>query len=143
MSSFMFEASGKIKIPTAEDLAIADQDNGILVLSRGVQANGIPYYAYISVMPSKFAEFTHNTEENIACDLESYGDVLFAEELAEPPEEIVQIMRECYGFDEDFQEKLFDKMKKEQKEFIKKNEEKRIMNIIAMMTPNGNNTASS
>jgi len=133
MSSFIFEPSGQMKIPTTEDLAIADEDNGILVLSRGVQADGTPYYAYIVVIPSKFAEFMRKTEEKIACDLESYGDVLFAESLAEPPVEIAEMMRDCYDFDEEFQQKLFEEMKKEQKVFVGKKEEKRIMDIVAMM----------
>jgi hypothetical protein len=131
--SFTLEADGKVKKPSSEDLRQADEESGIICLSKGTLADGSPYYAYIAVKPSKFAEFHRLSSERKAIDLDDYGEVLAFGKKAEPSEATKDTMCFVHGFDENFQNRLVEELQKERSTFGEKQEEKRVMDIVAML----------
>jgi hypothetical protein len=139
--SIRLEPSGKVQKPTAEELKAADENSGVLCLSKGVLDSGKPYFAYIAVKPSLFEEFYKRSSARETFVLDDYGIIIYMDELAEPPIEVQENMREFYGFDEDMPKKLLEELKKERAEYAGKQEEKRVMDIVAMLKaqkPQGN-----
>lgn len=132
-ATFKFDASGKIGQPTAEEWASADQESAIISLSTGLQADGTPYYAYIAVKPSTYAEFYRLSKQNHPLDLEKYGTIIAAGPESEPPENVTSRMIVDYGFDKNFENNLNAEFQKERSQFAVVNEDKRLMDIVAMM----------
>jgi hypothetical protein len=131
--SIRLESTGKVQKPTAEELKAADENSGVLCLSKGVLDSGKPYFAYIAVKPSKFEEFYRRSSARETFVLDDYGMIIYMDELPEPPIEVQENMREFYGFDEDLPKKLLEELKTARAEYGVKNEEKRIMDIVAML----------
>jgi len=137
MGTLVFDESGKLKPPTAEELAEADRDTAILCYTTGVLDDGRPYYAYIAVTPSRYSEFMQKTKARYVMVLGEYGTVIAAGFETEAPAEVKQEMRDKYGFDEEYQEKLIQRVRAEQDTFMKAKEDKRIMDIVAMLKTQG------
>ena len=123
MNGFKFDKSGKLRQPTAEEWKKADEEDAILSLSRGTAADGRPYYAFIAVTPSKYAEYYRLSMEHKPFILDDYGTVIISEYLAEPPEDVLDWMAEDYDYDPDFQEKVTEQFQKEGAEFLSKGED--------------------
>jgi hypothetical protein len=141
MTSFNFDKSGKIKPATAEEWKKADEQDAILSLSRGTAADGRPYYAFIAVTPSKYAEYYRLSMEHKPFLMSDYGTVIISEYLAEPPEDVLDWMAEDYDYDPDFENKVAEQFQQEGAEFLSKGEENRINDIVLMLKqkkPNGN-----
>jgi len=140
MTSFAFEASGRLKPPSAEELAEADEKDSILAYTRGTMADGTPYYAYVEVKPSKYQEFHAMTVARRTMVIGDYGKVIAAAFEAEAPPEIVAEMRERYGIDDQYEEKLVQKVLKQQSVFLEKQETSCLQDIVSMLKskkPNG------
>jgi hypothetical protein len=139
-AKFKFESSGKLKQPTSEELASADKDTAIVAISTGKQANGEPYYAYIAVKPSKYAEFYRRSKQRESINLDDYGTIIAAGPEIVPPTEVAKRMSDEYGFDPDFEKKIEAELIKEREKFGTKKENERINDIVAMLkqsSPNG------
>ena len=95
--------------------------------------DGRPYYAYIAVRPSMYKEFKEITDAGEGLTLGEYGEVIAAGFEAKPPRAVVKDMRETYGFDEQFTEKLVQKIRQEQTVFMEQQEKKRLDNIVDML----------
>ena len=54
---YQFDKSGKLIPPSPDELLAADANSSIIVLDRGKLKSGNPYWAYVAVKPSKYAEF--------------------------------------------------------------------------------------
>jgi len=132
-SKFNFDASGKLKDSTAEELANADLTSAIISLSTGIQSDGTPYYVYLAVPPSKYAEFYRMSKERQTFNLENYGVILAGGPEASPPELVMEYMKEEYGFDENFEKALEEEFKKESATYAVQQEDARIMDIVAML----------
>ena len=132
-ATFNFNTSGKISQPTAEEWASADQDSAIISLSTGFQADGMPYYAYIAVKPSKYGEFYRLSKQRQSLDLEHYGSIIAAGPESEPPLPVTDRMVTEYGFDENFKKDLNAEFQKDRGKFAVAHEDKRLMAIVAMM----------
>jgi len=131
--SFTFESGGKVKLPSDEELAKADGETAILAYSNGTTEDGRPYYAYVAVKPSKYKEFYALTAARQALVIAEYGSVIRGGFEKEPPLEVLNEMREIYGFDNEFQEKLAHEAKKQLVAFLQKEEEARIDGIVRML----------
>jgi hypothetical protein len=133
MTAFVFEASGRVTLPSQEELVAADETSAIIALSQGKLSDGSPYYAYIAIKPSLYREFCARTKAGDALTLSDYGTIITIGYDAEPPAEVVAEMREKYGFENDYETKLINEAKGQQGEFLKKKEDKRIGDIVAML----------
>jgi len=131
--SFKFDDQGKFVPPTKEEQLKADESAAIVVLSKGTQANGAPYWAYMAIPPSKYQEFHRLSKERQAFNLEEYGEVIICGCDKEPPAAAKEQMKAEYDFDEEFSKKLEARMLEESKNHIEKVEDKRIMDIVSML----------
>ena len=106
MSSLTFNASGQLTHPTEEELASADANSNILVYMTSTLADGRPYYAYVAIKPSRYSEFMALCEAKQEIILEEYGEIIASGFESSPPPEVIAMMRNTYGFDENYLEKL-------------------------------------
>ena len=132
MTVFNFEPSGKLKLPSQEELLKADNDAAILTYSHGTM-DGNPYWAYVAVKPSKYREFSRRSAARESLVFKDYGTVLAGGFAASPPAEVVREMQEKYGADPAYEDKLVAEANKQQDAFVAKREEKRIMDIVTML----------
>lgn len=131
--SYQFEASGRLKEMTDEELAEADKGPPVIVRYTGMLDDGTPYWAYIAVKPSKYKEFMAAVRGDAPLMLIDYGEVLecgFGDTI---PEDVTAKMRRDYGFDENCMEKLKKEIREAQLEFLKDQEDRRIAGIVAML----------
>jgi hypothetical protein len=133
MTAIAFESSGKVKHPSAENLAEADKDLYILGYVHGTMEDGRSYYAYVAIIPSKYREFHAMTAAKKAMVIGQYGTVIAAGFESEPPADVVKEMHDVYGFDEQFESKLKQEAIKQQEAFFKQQEATRIDDIVAML----------
>jgi hypothetical protein len=130
MTSIEFEASGKVKRPSGEELAQADEEMAVLSYVHGTMEDGRPYYAYVAIKPSRYREFHALTAARKAMVIGDYGTVIAAGFESEPPPEVVKEMREAYGFDDQYEGKLKQEALKQQQAFFEEQEKTRIDDIV-------------
>ena len=133
MTAIAFEASGKVKSPSADELAEADKGSAILGYVDGTMEDGRPYYAFVAIIPSKYQEFHALTAAKKPMVIGKYGTVFAAGFESQPPPEVVKEMREVYGFDNQLGAKLEAEALKQKKAFFDKQETTRIDDIVAML----------
>ena len=113
-ASYSFHKSGKLKEQTAADLQKADASSAIICLTTGQLSDGRQFYAYVAVRPSKYHEFHQKTVKREVFVINDYGKVIISGFEPEPPPDVVKHMRDNYGYDENFVDKLQKKsMKRE------------------------------
>jgi hypothetical protein len=78
MTSIAFEASGKVRCSSTEELAEADKETAILGYVHGTMEDGRPYWAYVAIIPSKYREFHALTAARKAMVIGNYGTVVAA-----------------------------------------------------------------
>lgn len=81
------------------DTARMDQEIGMLELYQGTDPDGLSFYAYISVKPSKYAEYQHNVQNMIPMDIEEFGKIIHEGDGDMPSQEVQQMMAEKHGVD--------------------------------------------
>ena len=133
MAAFSFEVSGKIKAPTAEQLAALDAESSVLAYTSGTMPDGRHFYAYVAVTPSRYAEFHRKTAAREQMIIGEYGEVIEGGFEASAPADIRQRMREEYGFDEQYEKKLLHEISAEREVFFQKQQEDRIANGLAIL----------
>jgi hypothetical protein len=133
MTSFSFEPSGKMKLPSAQELAEADKDMAILAYSSGKAADGQAYWAYIAVTPSLYRSFHALSAAKQSLVLNDYGTVLEAGFGDAPPAEIMQAMKDDFGFDAGYTQKIVDDITGQQSAIAHNHEEQRLMDIVTML----------
>jgi hypothetical protein len=134
MNAFAFNNDGTLKMPTAEELAKADEEESILAYTNGTTVEGTPFYVYIAVRPSKYAEFYDAcVNKQPINNIEEYGEVIASGYEANPPADVVKQMREEYGFNEKFLDEMEKEALKQQGEFVKQRDDKRINDAVAML----------
>jgi hypothetical protein len=131
--AYQFEPSGKIKVPTAEELAASDADSSVIVLSCGAIEDGTPYWAYISVKPSKYQEFMRESDLHKPINFDDYGVILKCGLEEDVPDSIKEEMKREHGVDENYLARLRDDVLKAQATFLTAKESKRIGDIVAML----------
>ncbi len=133
MQVYNFDGSGKLSNPTSEELEKADRTSSIIAFTNGVAADGRPYYAYLAVKPSKYREFYELTANRQVLQLNDFGEIIKGGFEVSPPADIISFMRDEYGFDENYEKALQDEVTRQRGKFTAKQEEKRLMDIVAMM----------
>ncbi len=133
MGQFNFEASGKLKKPTSEELIKLDENNAILAYTSGSMPDGRSFYAYVAVIPSKYFSFMEATAKRTEMVLEEFGEVLEAGFEPSPADDVRQYMREKFGFDEEYERKLMFDLAQEQSNFVKQQQENRIADGLAIL----------
>jgi hypothetical protein len=133
MTVFTFEPSGKIALPSDEELLRLDKENAIIAYTSGVTQEGKSYYAFVAVRPSAYKKFRRLTLAKQPIILSEYGDVLASGYTARPEPEVVEMMQQKYGCDLDYETSLVNEALKQQGVFAKKHEEKRIDDIVSML----------
>jgi hypothetical protein len=130
---YQFEKSGMLKKLTAEELAAADGDSAVIVLSSGMLENGTPYWVYIAVKPSRYEEFLKVTAARQPLCIDDYGVVLKYGLDKEVPAAIKEEMKREHGCDDNYLATLTQDIKKAQSEFLKEQEEQKLGDIVAML----------
>jgi len=133
MPRFDFDACGKLSVPTNAELQKSDADTCIIAYSSGTTGDGRPYYAYTAVPPSKYRAFYELSSARKSIVLNDFGKIISAGFEAAPPAEVVREMRDRYGFDENYEHKISEEIRRQRRQSGEKQEEKRLLNIVAMM----------
>jgi len=131
--AYEFDTSGRLKPPSNEAAASADAATDIVALVTGTAADGSAYFVYLAVPPSKYRAFVDATRRGEPMDLSGYGRVLCDGHAPSPSDDVRRMMRDQYGFDEEFEQRLIAEVLKEQAGFLKEQEEKRLGDIVAML----------
>lgn len=103
------------------DLKKIDDKVGIVRMISGKTGKGEDCYAYVSVKPSMYEEFSRKVENGEPMNVDSYGKVLHKGFGKEPSDDIKRYMEEQYGIDHNFAENLGKAMVEE----ARKQEEKK------------------
>jgi hypothetical protein len=128
-ASYSFHKSGKLKEQTAADLQKADASSAIICLTTGQLSDGRQFYAYVAVRPSKYHEFHQKTVKREVFVINDYGKVIISGFEPEPPPDVVKHMRDNYGYDENFVDKLQKEVNEARAFFF----EQRIADIVEML----------
>ncbi len=131
--SCKFEKDGTLKEMTTEELAAADAHSSVIEFDHGTLEDGTPYWAYIAVTPSKYKEFKRITAEHQPILLTDYGNILKYGFDKQVPDSVKEEMNREYGCNDNFLTSLANDLKKEQRVFLKKQEETRITDIVTML----------
>ncbi len=129
----LFKPDGTLNFLSDEELKQADETNRVLCFSDGTLADGTPYWAYIAVLPSKHATFLELTRTRQPLRLTDFGEMIAAGYEETVPEDIQQEMQEKYKFNGKYLNELNQKLIACQQEFKQKQEDNRLMDIVAMM----------
>ena len=88
------------------DFKEVDKEFGFAVLVRG-EMKDEPFWAYVSIFPSKYEDFIAVQESGKPYRLTDYGDIIEYEiGQTDPSVETARRIEEEYGVDHDFQDKL-------------------------------------
>lgn len=97
-------ANKEFQIPP-DLLKQADETVGVLQLVTGTLEDGDEFYAYVVMSPSGYAAFM-KVKDKGGYNLEDYGEIVAAGEGLTPSPEVAGEMRDLYGADPQFEEKL-------------------------------------
>ena len=131
--TYKFDKSGKLKTLTDAELQAADADSSLIVLDQGIQEDGKPYWLFLKVKPSKYKEFMQLCRQRKPKRFTDYGTILKYGYNKQVPTAAKTEMREKYGWDDNYIEKLAEDVKEEQKKFVRKQEDKKLGDIVAML----------
>lgn len=132
-TQYAFNQDGSLERASSEELQQADKDNSIIVYTTGKAQDGTPYYAFLGVLPSKYREFQEKSAARMPMRLRDYGEILASDYEPSAPAHVVAEMKQKYGYDEQFEEKLREEIGRQRTESSKENESKRIMDIVSML----------
>lgn len=82
----------------------ADKKIGIVELCTGQTSLGQNFFAYISILPSKYEQYKQAQSFGQVMDLTEYGEILEAGMGINPPEKIMREMEEKYNLDHSFED---------------------------------------
>jgi hypothetical protein len=136
---FVFDNQGRVREPSMDEYALADEDTKILSYTHGTTQDGRPFYAYVAVYPSKYKEFHRMTATKEPFAIEDYGTIVEGAFEVAPTQEVVQHMH-AMGFDEQFEEKQKQEAKQELAAFMEHHELDRIQDIVSMLKKRGTTT---
>jgi hypothetical protein len=108
--------------PTDEELRAADEAVGVVVFLTGAMEDGVDFYAYASILPSKLAAFMSEEKKGEGYTLTDYGEVLMSGGGKYPPAYVVDYMQTRYGIVADPDTTLDEYLLKEFKKFATEDE---------------------
>lgn len=109
-------------VPPPDLLKKMDEAIGIIRILSGRTAAGEDFYAYVSVRPSMYEEFSRKVDNGESMIVESYGKVLHKGFGLQPSDDVKRYMEDQYGIDPNFAANLADAMKDE---LLKRQQEKK------------------
>ncbi|MDX1949861.1 MAG: hypothetical protein SFT90_05110 [Rickettsiales bacterium] len=83
---------------------VSDEAYKIILLVKG-ENNGEKLWAYVHMFPSKAKEYLA-LDGTKQVELEDFGEIIFSGTGENPPEEIIQKMKDTYKIDQDFESKI-------------------------------------
>ncbi len=89
-----------------EAFAKADQHASLVHLVNGKTGDGEDFFAYISVLPSRYEDFILISRAKEEMNLHEFGDVIECGFGMEPPEDVRRAMESRHDIDFTFHEKL-------------------------------------
>jgi|SRR5579884_2630732 len=130
--TYQFDASGQLKPLTEAELAVRDDDptSAVIVRVIGTLDTGGPFWLYLAVKPSKYAEFMQCEGSIRYAD---YGTVLRYGFDKEVPAAIKEEMKQSHGCDDSFLAAVIGEAKAAQAKFLKQQEGQRLNDIVAML----------
>lgn len=78
-------------------LKLGDQQAEFIILSTGFTTDGLPYYAYVKMKPSRYVAYLEVIQREEPFRLGSFGEIVAKGFGHEPPEDVVQRMADEYG----------------------------------------------
>ena len=92
--------------PDQNPLQAADEEIGIAMLIKG-EIDNRPFWAYVSVFPSKYDEFMQIYQSGAPYILTDYADIIrHGLDQTDPPAAIATQMETEYGLDHNFEDNL-------------------------------------
>lgn len=98
-------ATVQVTPPPISQAAMADLLCTIMILCRGMGADGKPCWAYMCIKPSMAKSFKDARDKG-AFDIEDYGTIIEYGEGVNPPDEIKQRMEREYGMNHNYEDDL-------------------------------------
>ena len=133
MIQYEFEASGAVRLPSQEQLLDLDNDTAVLAFTNGQMEDGTPYYAYVAVKPSRYQEFYNISKAREPMVIGEFGTIVACGAELMPPADVQQQMRDEYGFDDEYENKLRTECEKQRTKHMEKQEINRINDIVSML----------
>ena len=133
MRAYNFDSSGKLARASHEELKQADATAAIIAYTTGTMADGRPYYAYLSVKPSKYREFYELSSARQSIVLNDYGKIIVSGFAASPPNDVVRFMADKYGYNDNYEQAVKAEVTRQRAELGVKKEEQRLLDIVAMI----------
>lgn len=87
------------------DGMVADLMSALMILCRGVRADGSSFWAYMCIKPSNAKAF-RDARSNGMMSLEDYGTVLEWGEGTDPSDEVKLRMERDFGMNHNFEDEL-------------------------------------
>ena len=78
---------------------------GYVVLSTGIRADDVPYYAYVYMPIEQYLQYQTIRQQG-GFNLADYGTIILQGEGETPPDHIKKEMKEKYNVDDKFEENL-------------------------------------
>jgi hypothetical protein len=78
-------------------LKLGDQQADFIILSTGFTTDGLPYYAYVKMKPSRYVAYIAAIKREEPFRLGSFGEIVAKGFGHEPPEDVAQRMANEYG----------------------------------------------
>ncbi len=134
LSYFPFFKSGRIRaISKDEPAKDHDSDSPVIVFDRGTLDDGTPYWVYVAVKPSKYVEFMKLLTASAAMIHDHYGEILKFGFEKEVPASVKQEMKEKYGCEDNFREKLVKEFAVAQEIFVRQQEAAHVADVVEML----------
>jgi hypothetical protein len=132
--AYKFDKSGKVLPPTAEEIAAGDAAGDyVVVRDQGVMKSGKHYWVYLQVKPSKYKAFMQAVKAKKPIKHKEYGTILKLGFGKEIPDDVKEEMAKKYNCDDDYMKNQKEKLKVARTAFDKKQEDKKLGDIVAMM----------
>lgn len=87
-------------------IRLGDEQTAFIILSTGFTTDGLPYYAYVRMKPSKYLEYLDAVKSGAPFTLGSFGEILAKGFGHQPPDEVVQRMADEFGLTEENQKAI-------------------------------------
>lgn len=95
--------------------------------------DGTPYWAYVSVKPSRYEALVRAIRSGKSKDISDYGIIIKYGFDKQVPDAVKEEMLRNHHFDDEYMQQIEQEILAERKVFLDKKEDERIGNIVAML----------
>ena len=130
---YRFDAFGTLQTKTLQEIEEMETDaDFVIVLAQGISSDDKPYWAYIAIRPSRYADYMRAAKAHALIVFADYGTILQYGFDKEVPGYVKDKMKRRYGFDENYRENLIRDINQARETFLKKRNSG-INDIVDMM----------